>query len=53
MTRYETLKEKAQKCREAAKKTTGKMRKIWLIKAADLEAMAANLPLVKAAELEA
>lgn len=53
MTRYETLKNKADLCRLAAAKTSGEMRKIWLVKAADLELMALNMPVVNAGKIEA
>lgn len=49
MTRYEVLIHKAELCRQAAFKTTDKnFSNEWLKKAVYLEAMAANLPTVKA-----
>lgn len=46
MTYYETLKNKADECRKAARKTKGFMRKVWLNHAARLELMAGNLPVI-------
>lgn len=48
MTRYEELINKANACRQAAFRTEGTMREIWLIKAFHLEMLAANLPLNRA-----
>lgn len=50
MTRYEKLIHKAELCRQAAGKTKGKMKRMWIEKANALEIEAGNLPLVKANE---
>lgn len=50
MTRFEELQAKAQKCREAALRTRGFMRYVWLDHATELEKLAANLPLTRATQ---
>lgn len=51
MTLYETLKEKAERCRRAAINSTNEeMRAIWLKHAEKLEERAGNLPVVKATQ---
>lgn len=50
MTKYEELRNKAEKCRQAAIRAENEsFKNEWLLKAAQLENEAANLPLVKAA----
>lgn len=51
LTRYEELKNKAEECRRAARRTSGFMQWIWLDKAKQLEELAANLPLTRAAQI--
>lgn len=48
MTTYESLINKANKCRETAKKTSGYMSSIWLQKARELEELANSLLVVTA-----
>lgn len=47
-TLYETLMDKANLCRIAARRTRGYMRDIWLKKAYELELKAANMPVTMA-----
>lgn len=43
MAKYENLMRKANLCREAASRTTGRMRAIWCQKAQELQEKAASL----------
>ena len=51
MTRYEELKNKADRCRRTARKTSGFMQWVWIEKANKLEELAANLPLTRATQI--